>query len=1331
MDTGAAVSLVNADVYWSLPYPSKLSKPKVNLKSVNGADLKIEGCANIRFKIGGLTLDHEFYVVKNVNRSFILGRDWLIKNGVRLYFDLGSLRIGKTYVPMVEDIHIASILRACKKTVLRPQTSTVCYAKHKNHSNFVNKTVEINAIDKCFLSDEPGLMIGGAIAKTRQSCRVPVLLVNNTNKIFKVKRGSIIGKINAVDEMCIEPTTSTGKDDDLQDITAELNVPPEHRQRIEKLISQHRDLFAVSDADLGHTNTIQMKIDTGDHPPIKMKPYRTPLNKRKIVDRAIDDMLAANIIRRSKSPWSFPIVVVDKKDGSKRFCVDFRRLNKVTKTNSWPLPLIDDLLDQLGKASYFTSLDLKSGYWQVQVQEEDKEKTAFTCHRGLFEFNVMPFGLCNAPQIFSELMSVVLQGLDSCALAYLDDILIFSETLEQHEQHIKTVFDRLRKHGLKLKAKKCSFLKEQTQYLGFIIDKTGVKPDPNKVAAIRSLPSPTTVREVRSFIGMCSYYRRFVPNFSKIAEPLVSLTKKYAKFKWNPQCQLAFDYIKDSLTVIPLLSYPDPSREYVLYTDASDTAVGACLVQETDDDDQEIIPGIRREKPLYYLSHKLSDTQTRWSTVEKEAFAIHFALQKLDHYLHNAKFVIRTDHKPLKYLLDAPMKNKKIQLWALGIAGYNCTIEYIPGTENTCADLLSRTPTTTEASTTEFDEPDVHDNTLEINFINSNAINPREHTNLDIGEPDIPYKPKIELQENGELNIAEEQAKDPEIAFLVRQLQQGRATKSTGSKHLLIDDVLYYLTNADNDPVLRLFVPMHYRSGVIKQYHDDNGHLGIDKTFDAIRQKYYWPNLYKELYDYVGKCVICATRNLKQLKPTTQITDVPPFPFAKIGLDLSGPYPKSLSGNKYIVGFVDLLSGWPEAYAVPDKTAATIAHLIIEEIFPRHGAPMEIITDNGTENENRTVKETLEALNISHVKTSYYHPQSNAKVERFHRTLHDVMAKKMDDNLTTWDIHLNQTLAAIRFNVNESAGYTPFYLLYTRDVVLPIDNILRPRRRYLGEDPHRIALEQQHKAFTTVHRILRRSKKRQAKYANRTAVDIDLKVGDPVYYRNNQRQSKLQSRWKPFYRIIEQTSPVTFKIKNQLDGKVTKAHKELLRFAKIDQWEIPKDDTGKPLRKTAYVMPQESESDDDEPQEEEEDVNNESHSAAPNSDDNSEARSVVSDQDSLMTEEHHDHEVLPSESEDEDDNVPLAQLARQYRREREDSSSEDDIPLWELQKRLRAKDNVKTDKDLDLTTDTDNGNGSLLDMDVNACHIKPKTTRKPKSAENKFRFLLETAIRLM
>lgn len=328
-----------------------------------------------------------------------------------------------------------------------------------------------------------------------------------------------------------------------------------------------------------------------------MKPYRTLLNKRQIVDKAIDDMFDAKIIRRSNSPWSFPIVVVDKKDGSKRFCVDFRQLNKVTKFNSYPLPLIDDILALLGGSKYFTTLDLKSGYWQVLVQEKDKEKTA-----------------------------------------YLDDVLIHSATLESQFEHIQKVYDRLKEHGLKLKLKKCSFLKETTRFLGFTISTDGVSSDPSNVSSIRSLPAPSSVKEVRSFLGMCSYYRRFIPPFLEIAIPLIHLTKKYAKFKWTDESQKTFDHLKQNLTCVPLLGYPDTGKPYVLYTDASDKAIGACLVQEVEHIDQ-IGPGVKNEKPIYFLSHK--------STVEKEAFAIHYALQKLDHYLHNATFVIKTDHKPL------------------------------------------------------------------------------------------------------------------------------------------------------------------------------------------------------------------------------------------------------------------------------------------------------------------------------------------------------------------------------------------------------------------------------------------------------------------------------------------------------------------------------------------------------------------------------------------------------------------------------------------------------------------------------------------------------------
>ena len=256
--------------------------------------------------------------------------------------------------------------------------------------------------------------------------------------------------------------------------------------------------------------------------------------------------------------------------------------------------------------------------------------------------------------------------------------------------------------------------------------------------------------------------------------------------------------------------------------------------------------------------------------------------------------------------------------------------------------------------------------------------------------------------------------------------------------------MLYYVTNVNDNPTLRTYIPAHLKKAVIEQYHDNNGHMGIDKTFDALRLKYYWPNMYKELYDYVNNCVTCQTRSLKKVQPPLQETDIPPFPFAKVGLDLSGPYPKTLSGNKYIIGFVDWYSGWCEAFAVPDKTAENVAHLLLDEIIPRFGTPLEIVTDNGTENVNQVMKHTLDELKIKHITTSVGHPQSNAKVERFHRTLHDVMSKKIQENFETWDIHLNQVLAAIRFNVSESTKFSPYYLLYNRDPVFPLDNVLKP-----------------------------------------------------------------------------------------------------------------------------------------------------------------------------------------------------------------------------------------------------------------------------------------------
>ena len=1225
VDTGAEVSLVHRRVFDKLKHGYDLGKQKVNLQAVNGNKLQVDGCATIKFKLGGRKFQHTFYVVDGLNRNVILGRDWIIDNKVVLYFnELRSMKIGQVYVPLEEDIHISALVRAASTVVIKPHTAVICKAKTSGVLDSEGKQLcQISPTDRGYLSMEPGLQLQKSVVEVKAGRTFAALISNRTSKTFRVKRGSVIGKLERLkEENIVNSVRETGEEkgkagDDWLD---DLSVPGDFEGGVKKLVTENRDLFAQTDAELGHTDTVKMKLDTGEHPPIKMKPYRTPLNKRAVIDNAVDEMLEAGIIRRSRSPWSFPVVVVDKKDGSKRFCVDFRQLNKITKPISYPLPVIDDILARLGKAKYFTTLDLKSGYWQVLMDERDREKTAFACHRGLFEFLVMPFGLSGAPPVFMELMNIVLEGLEDFAIPYLDDIIIFSASPDEHLSHLRAVFNKIREHGLKMKLKKCNFFQTETKYLGFTINGEGIQPDPEKVEAIREMAAPSNVREVRGFIGTCSYYRRFIPNFSEIAQPLIELTKKFARFKWTVQCQKAFDYLKDSLTVVPLLVYPDTQKPYVLYTDASDTCIGAVLTQKGEDGE-----GKEVEKPIYFLSHKLSDTQCRWSTIEKEAYAIHYSLQKLDHYLHGAEFMVRTDHKPLKYLLESPMQNRKVQMWALSIAGYNCQIEYIEGVANTVADLLSRTPQgchEVQNKTQGEEEVEISDKFLEVNALNSNRFDPKFYAGWE--NPGTSGKEEPETTWEG-MDMVEEQDKDGVVRGIKEQLESGKAVGALKNRHLILGGLLYYLSDPDNDPTPRLYIPKQLQDAVIKQYHDDNGHMGIDKTFESIKRKYYFPNLYQKLTSYVNACVTCQTRALKKQRPPLQEMEQPPYPFAKLSMDISGPYPTSLSGNRYILSVVDHYTGWPEAFAIPDKSAQSVAHILVDEIFPRFGCPCEVITDNGTENENQVMKEVFAKLNIHHVTTSFYHPQSNAKVERFHRTLHDVLSKLLKDDSTVWDLYLNQALAAIRFNHNDSSKFSPFFLVYNRDVVLPIDNILKPRRKYVGEEQHKIALQQQHKLFTLVHNHMKRAKKRQAKYADRGSKPVDFQVGDPVYYKRHQRRNKLEGKWQPYYRVVEKTSPVTYVIRNQLDGVVVKVHAEHLRLAKVEEWEIPTNDSRKPYRRAAYVVP---------PQESSE-------------------------------------ESSSSESEGGD---PLPKISRWYRRERDNSSEEENIPLAELAGRLKARE---------------------------------------------------------
>jgi hypothetical protein len=391
---------------------------------------------------------------------------------------------------------------------------------------------------------------------------------------------------------------------------------------IGQCILSNEDLFAAKGEPLGCHPDIAVNIET-EGPPIKRRPYRLPFKKREALDDKLDELLKQGVIVASSSPWASPVVLVEKKDQTEgpRFCVDFTSLNKVTKKDAYPIPLIRDIFDQLQGATVFSTIDLKSGFYQLPLHPDAMEKTAFVCHRGLFHWTRLPMGLCNATQAFQRAMEIVLKGLiGTCCLLYIDDIVVHSVNEEQHVRHLQAIFDRLRQFNLKLNPKKCVFGRSEVELLGYIVSRHGIRATPAKITAITNMAQPASVADIRSFLGMTGYYRQCIKDYAKIANPLVELTKKQAKFVWGEEQQKAFTSLKNALISDHIMAHPQTDKPYIIYTDACDYAIGAIACQL---DEQGV------ERPIVYLSKKLSDTQRRWSTIEKEAFAVFYSLKQL------------------------------------------------------------------------------------------------------------------------------------------------------------------------------------------------------------------------------------------------------------------------------------------------------------------------------------------------------------------------------------------------------------------------------------------------------------------------------------------------------------------------------------------------------------------------------------------------------------------------------------------------------------------------------------------------------------------------------
>ena len=486
--------------------------------------------------------------------------------------------------------------------------------------------------------------------------------------------------INIIDDEQEEIPYYIKQQQKLQEAEFGSQLTLEQRVQIEKLIQEFPEITKINP---GKTNQIKHKILTEHQQAVRQRPYRIPPALKENVIKELTELLENGVIEESTSDWASPIVVVKKKDGSNRICVDYRKLNAQTKFDAYPMPRIDEMLDAVGKSQYLTTLDLSKGYWQVPMDDADKEKTAFTSPLGLLQFTVMPFGLSGAPATFQRLMDKILRGTEDYAGVYLDDIIVYGDTWNSHLKNIRVILQRIKDAGLTIKLKKCSFGMSECTYLGHQIGRGGVRPEETKMKAIQEMPIPQTKKEVRSFLGLVGYYRRFIPHFATKAEPLTSLTKKGLpeKIHWNESADQAFQTLKTSLTHSVMLHNPDYSQVFQLQTDASDVGVGAVLSQ-----------GGEQDQPIAYYSRKLLDRERNYSTVEKECLAIVLGVKAFATYLIGKPFVLQTDNRALTWLQTFKDRNARLTRWSLALQPYTFTTQHRKGKDNANADALSRLP---------------------------------------------------------------------------------------------------------------------------------------------------------------------------------------------------------------------------------------------------------------------------------------------------------------------------------------------------------------------------------------------------------------------------------------------------------------------------------------------------------------------------------------------------------------------------------------------------------------------------------------------------------------
>ncbi|KAJ9546254.1 hypothetical protein OSB04_025961 [Centaurea solstitialis] len=802
------------------------------------------------------------------------------------------------------------------------------------------------------------------------------------------------------------------------------------------VVSEFPDVFPEDLPGIPPERQVEFRIDlVPGAAPVAKTPYRLAPPEMQELSNQLEELLEKGFIRPSSSPWGAPILFVKKKDGTLRMCIDYRELNKLTVKNRYPLPRIDDLFNQLQGAAWFSKIDLRSGYHQLKVREEDVHKTAFRTRYGHYEFVVMPFGLTNAPAAFMDLMNRVCRPLlDRSVIVFIDDILIYSKTKEDHVEHLREVLEILRKEQLYAKFSKCDFWLQEVQFLGHLVNREGIKVDPAKVEAVMKWETPKSPTEIRSFLGLAGYYRRFIQDFSKVAVPLTKLTRKNVSFVWGEEQQSAFETLRQKLCEAPVLTLPEGVEDMTVYCDASYHGLGCVLMQ--------------RGKVISYASRQLKTHEVNYPTHDLELAAVVFALKLWRHYLYGVKCTIYTDHKSLRYFLDQPNLNMRQRRWLDVVKDYDCEILYHPGKANVVADALSRKT---------------------------------RHVLLRV--------PLMRLTVTTSLFDLIRQSQADAI-----KVENQKKERIKGQLPQLVTDSRGLLTRFG-----RVWVPVagEARQTLLDEAHRSKFsiHPGATKMYRDLKTDYWWPGMKRDVARYVERCLTCLRVKAEHQRPhgKLQPLDIPVWKWEHITMDLITKLPRTSRSYDAIWVIVDRLTKSAHFIAIRESSSAeALADIYVKEIVATHGVPVTIISDRDVRFTSRFWGKFHEDLGTRLQFSTAFHPQTDGQSEITIQTLEDMLRACVLDFGGSWDTYLPLAEFSYNNSFHASIGMPPYEMLYGRRCRTPIC-WGEVGQRELGSTE---IVQRTTESIEMIRERLRTAQSRQKSYADRRRSDLEFQVGD-------------------------------------------------------------------------------------------------------------------------------------------------------------------------------------------------------------------------------------------